>query len=91
MKTTLKDNYANEAYKKFIDDCYLKMSVAKRRLGMTNNEIAEITGLTPVTVSNIITGKASSLQSIIAVLHCLDMDLKARNREGFQERRREDI
>ena len=86
MKTTLKPNYANEAYKKFIDECYLKISVAKRRLGITNNEIAETTGLTPVTVSNIITGKASSINSIIAVLHCLDMDLKIRNREGYQER-----
>lgn len=86
MKTTLKENYANEAYKKFIDECYLKISVGKRRLGITNNEIAEATGLTPVTVSNIITGKASSINSIIAVLHCLDMDLKIRNREGYQER-----
>lgn len=86
MKTTLNPNYANEAYKKFIDECYLKISVAKRRLGMTNNEIAEATGLTSVTVSNIITGKGSSINSIIAVLHCLDMDLKIRNREGYQER-----
>lgn len=90
MKTTLKPNYANEAYKKFIDECYLKISIAKRRLGITNNEIAEATGLTPVTVSNIITGKASSINSIIAVLHCLDMDLKIRNREGYQERGKEE-
>ena len=91
MKTTLKPGYGKEAYRKFVDECYWKVSQAKSRTGLTNNEISEITGLTPVTISNIITGKSGSLQSIIAVLHCLDLELKVRNRDGYQERGKESI
>jgi hypothetical protein len=91
MKTTLKPGYAKEAHRKFIDECYWKISQAKSRIELTNNEISEITGLTPVSVSNIITGKSGSLQSIIAVLHCLHLELKVRNRDGYQEMSKEII
>lgn len=73
-KGAVKDKKKEVAHEMFIDRYKLKIELMKRN--MTQNQLAEMCGLSRMTISNISCGRSCSGKTIMKIARALDMEIE---------------